>query len=803
MLRNYLAAALRNFARNRLYAAIDIAGLSVGFATALLIGLFVRHEMTFDHFIPGHEHIYKLSMGLRLPGASAPTEDVRGWIPRQMKLDLPQIDAMARLSHLFQGISLRHGDVEAIEDRFYWADPNVFDVLPLPVFAGNLRTALDRPDGLVLTRRMARRYFGTDNPIGETLEIERSRVMTVTAVLQDLPSNTHLNTEIFGSARSMDGNGPNDVFADGARVYVYLRLKPGVTLDEMRRQIAAMIDRHSPKPPSGRASDISYIPLVPIGDIHLSPTGAFAMTPGGEPRTIRAIAIVGALVLLLVTINFVNLKTARAARRAIEVGVRKVCGANRRNLIVQFIGESLIYAMLAMLIAMALVELWLLPWLNAFLDRSIVFDYWHGSMLGCVVAAVLVVGTLAGVYPAFVLSSFRPAAVLKGVGPSVAGSGRVRQSLVVLQFAILIGLMLSTVVIYRQTQFGLQQGLRFDKDQLISITAYNECQGNSSFRTAIENLPGVAGTACSVFFLDNFGTAQYIARDGREVTLNDSQVGPGVFELLGLKPLAGRFFVRDREADSIPLPKDRVPGLLYRVVLNEAAVKALGFKSPAEAIGKTFAYRSGERREIIGVVPDFSRSTVREAIEPTFYWDAQWYTHLNVKLRGAAVPETLRAIDKLWEQKPGQTRPISRQFYDEYVQSLYLALMRQRTIFAAFALIALLLAGLGLFGLAGFTVERRTREIGIRKAMGAETGDVTRLLLWQFAKPVLWANVLAWPVAGCIMYRWLLGFAYRIDLEPWVFVAASLLALVIAMLTVGTHSILVARANPVAALRYE
>ena len=486
-----------------------------------------------------------------------------------------------------------------------------------------------------------------------------------------------------------------------------------------------------------------------------------------------------------------------------EVGVRKVCGAGRRSLIVQFIGESLVYTTLAMLIAMALVELVLLPWLNAFLDRSIVFQYWRWPMLGYIVAAVLVVGTLAGVYPAFVLSSFRPAAVLKGTGPSVAGSGRVRQLLVIVQFAILIGLMLSTAIIYRQTDFGLRQGLRFDKDQLIYIGTHSECDKSSSFRAAVEHLPGVVGTACSVFFLDNFGTAQYIAPDGREVTLNDSQVGAGVFELMSLTPVAGRFFARDREADLMPAPKDRSRTTAYRVVVNESASRALGFRSPAEAIGKMFALRSGERREIIGVVPDFSRGTIREAIAPMFYSNEDWFTHLNVKLRGSAVPETLRAIDKLWGQIPGQTRPISRQFYDEYVQSLYASLMRQRAIFSAFAIVAVLLAGLGLFGLAGYTVERRIREIGVRKAMGAETGDVARLLLWQFAKPVLWANGVAWPIAGYIMYRWLLGFAYRIDLEPWLFAAASLTALAIAMLTVSAHSILVARANPVAALRYQ
>ena len=803
MFRNYLAAALRNLARNRLYAAINVIGLSIGFATALLVGLFVRHEMTFDHFIPGYQNIYKLSHGLRLPGnEELPTEDLGTWMPMQMKLDIPQIE-VAKLSSLFQPVSLRHGDVEAIEKRFHWADPNIFDVLPLPVYAGNLKTALDRPDGLVLTRRMARRYFGTDNPIGETLEIDRARVMTVTAVLQDLPSNTHLDTEIFGSGKAVEGReGP---FGENARVYVYVRLKPGVTADQVRGALVDVIDRYPQKRPTGKWSDIHYYPLVPIADIHLTSTGAFAMTPGADPRTIRATGVVGVLVLLLASINFVNLKTARAARRAVEVGVRKVCGAGRRDLVVQFIGESLVYATLAMLIAMALVELVLLPWLNAFLDRSIVFGYWRWPMLGYLVAAVLVVGTLAGAYPAFVLSSFRPAAVMKGAGASVAGSGRVRQFLVIVQFAILIGLMLSTAIIYRQTQFGLEQGLRFDKDQLLIVDVPPADCEKSSFRTAVDSLPGVLGAACSEFFLGEFGTAQYFAPDGREVTFKEGIASAGMFELMGLKPVAGRFFVRNREADVLPPPRDRKPGVPLRAVVNETGAKVLGFRTAADAVGKLIKVpRADVRYEIIGVVPDVSGETVRQNIWPMFYLNTEgWNSRLNVKLRRSAVPETLRALDKAWSQIPGQTRPISRRFYDDYVQSIYASLIRQRTLFAGFALVALLLAGLGLFGLAGFTVERRTREIGVRKAMGANTGAVVRLLLWQFAKPVLWANVIAWPIAGYIMYRWLLGFAYRIDLEPWVFVASSLVALVIAMVTVSTHSVLVARANAVAALRYE
>jgi putative ABC transport system permease protein len=398
--------------------------------------------------------------------------------------------------------------------------------------------------------------------------------------------------------------------------------------------------------------------------------------------------------------------------------------------------------------------------------------------------------------------------VLKGVGPQAAGSGWLRQLFVVLQFAILIGLILATGVINLQTAFGLREGLRFDKDQLLSILVPpTDCVG-SAFTQRVGALPGVRGTACSMEFLVNYGTQQYRSADGREVALRNTYIGPGLFELLGLAPVAGRFFSQDRASDVTAGIQERDTTTIYHTVVNETAARQLGFADPAAAIGQIFTSITGvlpgTRREIIGVVPDFAHDSVRVPIDPVFYDDiAPYGNQLNVKLRGANVPETLQAIDDLWKQMAPLPAPITRQFYDQYTQTLYRDLERQSTLFSVFAAIALLLAGLGLFGLAAFTVERRTREIGLRKAMGAATGDVLRLLLWQFARPVLWANLITWPLAAWLMTRWLETFAYHIDLPLWLFPATGVATLIIALLTVSVHSILVARAKPVAALRYE
>jgi putative ABC transport system permease protein len=513
------------------------------------------------------------------------------------------------------------------------------------------------------------------------------------------------------------------------------------------------------------------------------------------------------LILLVAVINYVNLMTARSGRRAVEVGVRKVAGASRTHLAFQFIGESALFSVLGLLVALMLVEL-LLPHLNGFLDRDLSAEWPSVPWLAILLVFALIVGVLAGVYPALVLSAFRPMSVLKSGTVTSVGAGVLRHVLVLAQFSVLVGLVLVTGVIHLQTTSALRQGLRFNHDQLLAIRVPPESCEHSVFTTAVQALPGVSGAACSSDFLINYQTHQYRTSGGRELTLEKTQVAPGLFELIGLKPAAGRFFAKDRAADVTPSdPRDRNVAMTYRTVINESAARALGYSRAADAVGTVFTSLSdlpqGTRREVIGVVPDFARESVRAPIGPMFYDNGDWFDQLSVRLRGNDVPRTLQAIDRLWQRAGLAPYPISRRFYDEYVESLYRDLERQRTLFSGFAVLALVLAAMGLFGLAAFTAERRTREIGIRKALGADSSDVTRLLLWQFAKPVLAANLIAWPLAAWLMSRWLNGFAYRIELPIWLFPVTGLGVLAIALLTVFAHSTRVGRARAVEALRYE
>jgi putative ABC transport system permease protein len=803
MFRNYLMAALRNLARNRLYAGINIGGLAVGFAAAILIGLFVRDEFSYDSFIPGHQHVYRVSTIRIVPGrgpifVQVVPPDVAAWI----KLDFPEVQSVARLAS--EQVGLRHGNFET-SDYIAWADPNIFEVLPLKVYAGNLRTALQRPDAIVLTRQMARKYFGRDNPIGETIEINRQHSMQVAAVLMDLPSNTHLDARIFASGRSAYSRLSVLDAMPGAAVrkpwdtLTYIRLSPAASIDKLAGALSDFVDRHMQLPGVEKISAAIQLTLIPIAAIHL-------YGPGSTTAD-YALAAIGALTVLLASLNFVNLTTARATRRAIEVGVRKASGASRTDLVIQFIGESMIYVALSMVLALALVEV-LMPYFNAFLGRTIIFDYWRSPDLATsIVAAVLLVGTLAGAYPAAVLSAFPPAWVLRSRSGGPSGSQGLRQALVILQFAILIGLSVSTGILYQQTNFATHDSLRFDKDQVLLIRG--ACA--KAFKEEVRALSGVRAASCSfVAPILNPVVIPTKLHDGQRLSVHESAIDIGFLELYGFKPLAGRFFSAAHEED-VPSEDPKVP-LRLRVVINETARRQLGYASPGGAIGQsvplvllrslddtTDAYSA----EIIGVVADFPMGSIRDPIGPTvFYVEPNLFQLMSVKLSGRQIPETLASIDLLWKRL-GSPRPISRFFFDQQVEDTYRDMIRQERLMTVLETVALLIACLGLFGIAAFSSERRTKEIGIRKVMGAQTRDIMRMLLWQFSRPVLYGSLIAWPVAAYIMNRWLQGFAYHVPLAPWLFIATTALTLIVALVTVSAHCWPVARAKPAAALRYE
>jgi putative ABC transport system permease protein len=830
---NYLSAALGNIGRNGLYAGITILGLAVSFAAAILIGLFLRDEYTFERFIPGHEQVYRLEADITLPGQKpAPSERTPVAAGSFFRLDFPEAQEVARLETM--NASLKRDNLTTSE-TIAWADPDFFRVMPYPVLAGDPNAALAAPDGLVLTRQAARKYFGEDAPIGKVLMVNASfelnggappalvqlmttyHPMRVMAVLKDLPSNTHLHADVFGSGRApfsmlaLDDLQPSPF---QITELTYMRLKPGASADAVRARLPDFAVRRFP----GASAKVSAFrfKLTPLTALHFSGSDAsFGLRPPADARVDAGVAAEGALIVLIAAINFVTLMTARASRRAVEVGVRKAAGATRNDLIVQFMGETLVYVVIAMIVAVVLVEV-ALPPLNAFLDRTLAFDYLGDPALAAaLLLAAMVTALLAGLYPSLVLSAFRPAITLKGGSLAASGSAKAREALVVVQFAIVIGLILATATIYRQTQFALHDALRLNTSQVISIRT--TCR--SAFRDQLAALPGVKAVSCGDYTsLSQGASNSLVTMPDRSIrTLNSGTVDVGFFEMHGLKPLAGRFPSRAHGEDIILDRLDATPHpeVQPTVVLNESAARLLGYSRPADAVGKMITWTRwsaaisftslppSRPSQIIGVVGDYTLGSIRTAILPTFYFvDPARGRFIVAKLDGATLPETLKAMDGAW-MRTGHQRVLDYVFESASVQALYHDVITQGAAIAVCAGLAAIIACLGLFALAAFVTERRTKEIGVRKAMGAGTADVVKLLLWQFSQPVLWANLIAWPAAFFTMDWWLHGFAYRVDLPVWLFLAATAAAALIAWITVSFQSWMAAKAKPAGALRYE
>jgi putative ABC transport system permease protein len=811
MLRNMFAAALRHLARSRWYTAISVLGLAVGLSVALLVALVIRNQYSYDHDVPGYERTFAMVRDFRMASLAEP-----------LRTRFQQVEAVARV--IEQPLKLQH-DARVVRELVHWVDADFVSVLPPRTHAGDVAAALRTPDGLVLSRSYARRLFGRDAPLGETLTLD-GHAMTVRAVIEDpRPNATHavrhilaagiasfspmLQAEKYGGMITVLDEERNRKASVPASLMTYVRLRPGAQLRVLQEQM-----KQAP-PPFDEFGSSKWPELRRIDRLNTDE----GLYPGFQGR-MAMLAILGAVVLLIATVNFANLQTARASLRAREVAIRGLVGAGRRALIAQFLGEAAIHAMAATLLAVALSE-WLLPHLNAYLDTGAVLDYLQDPWLVAVlVAATLLFSLIAGFWPAFVLSGFRPAVALRGGAVLVAGGARVRQVLVTVQFALLIALVICAGVVNRQHDFASHEALRVDHDQVLLIHAPLR---STLLLDEVRKLPGVRNATRSGGsllgaggFAEARGRMELSYRDAADhrVNVDGVEVDFDLFDFYGVRPLAGTLPAADGSYRAVPRGH-------FEYVINESAARRFGLGSPAEAVGKELRhplrspFLSDPPNRVLAVVPDFSMGSVSEAMQPLLYFQPTHRTNegqadvLSVRLKGEQIPETLRAIDRLWSSL-GNTEVVAgsrsspwRMFLDEHYQRRYLAMLRQFQAFGLCALIAVVLSGIGLFALTAATAERRTKEIGIRKALGADTGDVLKLLLWQFARPVVWANLLAWPVAGYLMQRWLTGFAYHIDLPLWLFPVTGLAALLIALATVTTQAVAVARSKPVTALRYE
>jgi len=835
MWRHYLTIAFRAFTKSRTSAAINIVGLAVGLAASLLLLVYVRYETSYDAWIPGAQDAYQLQILGNDPatGEDRSLQQTQYVAGTDLAKDFPQVQA--KVYALKTGvIAIKDGGPLTLPAGLL-VDGPFFNVLPLPLLRGDPKTALASPGNIVIAQKEAEKLFGTADVVGKTLTLveDGKRVdHRISGVMKDIPRNSHLRASLIQRFDPVVDFATFPAFTTSwgqISGWNYVRLKPGSRAEDIHAAMPAWEKRNIPPPAHEGEPDMGKMGdwrLANVRDVHLGRVGQGGMTPSNDRKTIATFFVIALLVLGMAVVNYTNLATARASQRAREVALRKVLGAGRRQLIAQFMGESLLITTAAMVIALALVEL-LLPALSNYLDADLKMPYLGTSgMLLPVMGLTLLVAAVGGLYPALYLSRYQPAFVLKANKSTAEpqGVGRFRTVLVVAQFAVSIGLIACTAIIYAQTIYARTADPGFKREGILQISGINRdavIPLQETMMRQIAAIPGVSSvgrTGIGVDTPNNMGRNVFLPGQKAPVILGNYPVDENFFKTMGIPLLAGRGFDPARPADRFDAAWDNVDqaqrqALIARganIVVNEYAARLLGFRQPAQAIGKQVRIAQFPEPDaglvpatIVGVVKDTRFRSMHRGIDSIVYrLGKDVITHMVVRYDTSRPGEIRDRIGQVWKRLVPDV-PFKADFSEDIVRELYEAEQARAEIFAGFALLAIVIAALGLYGLAAFTAERRTKEIGIRKVFGARVRDIVQLLAWQFSKPVILANLIAWPVAWWVMRGWLNGFDERITLGPGPFVLAGLLALAIAVGTISSHAFRVARANPIHALRYE
>lgn len=812
MFRNYLKIAFRNIAGNPLFSMINIVGLAIGLACCIVISVFVNYELSYDKHWKDADRTYRVtrdffSNDLKLVRVAPP-------IGPLLAEDFGEIESFTRAMQP-GGITLSRGDLSIVEERIIIADGNLFEFFDLEFVAGDSATALAAPTNIVLSERAADRYFGSEDPMGQTLNVMGQVDLTVTGIFRDLPDNTHMAFEVVTSIQIVPiMMGPNALESWGSNNYfTYLRLPPGYDPNALEAQFESFLIKHRGEDaPSDTALGLQALP-----DIHLTSNRDAEWRSNGSLAVVYTFSAVAFVVLLIACVNFMNLTTARSTQRAREVGIRKVVGARRNQVTAQFLGESVLLTAIAMLLAVAIVEL-TLPAFAAFLEKPLTFSLADPATLLVLLAGTVLVGLFAGSYPAFFLSQFRPVDVLKGVA-SGSGSGLMRRGLVVFQFATSIALLIATGVVMAQMHYARTMDMGFNKERnLIHELPYfsDLWELYDPLRAELEQHPDIESVVYSsrIPSQQNLDGSGYVPEgvqtsDDAFVGLSDIKVDAHWFEHYEVEFLAGRPF-RPNEM-RIASPTEEEPVVTAWAVLNESAARRFGW-TPDEAVGKVIRQPANRdltqfyHREIVGVIPDIHFSSLHHEKKATVYGEPhpRYQRHVSIRVAPGDPEAAIEHFEAVW-RRLAPNEPLNWYFLDDSFDSRYRAEAKQAKMFAMFSLFAVFVATLGLFGLASFTTERRTKEIGIRKVMGASVRDIVFLLTSDFTKLVLFANLIAWPLAYYFMNQWLTRFAYKAPFAEWawLFVAAGLAALAAAWLTIALQAGRAATSRPVLALRYE
>ena len=805
MLKNYFKIALRNLLKKKAYSTINIFGLGLGMACCFLIFMYVKGELSYDNYHTNKDRIYRAVHGEKTKGSDAMNPAwywVWGNAPigTALKQNFPEIDKVVQFSGR-SDILLSYGEKAFQEDGVLFTDSTVFDVFTWPLVKGNPKTALSAPFSIVLTETTAKKYFGDEDPIGKTLKGSESAGRTaagdytVTGVMKDVPQNSHFRFNALLSMTTFRKTRP-DVFDAWGYVdfYTYFLVNEQFNEATFKKKIDPFLSRHHPNP------EWNYTFFIePMQKMYLGTNAQRQPGEIGSLSNIYVFSVIGVFIVVIAIINFMNLSTARSMERSKEVGIRKSVGAQRRSLIVQFMGESCIIVLLSVLVASLLVVV-AIPYMVHFTGKEMqIGQLINWQTIPLIIAAVVTIGLAAGSYPALVLSAFRPALVLKGATQRNSGGVNLRRILVVFQFSLSIALIAGTIIIYSQMSHLQDKDLGFDKEQML-ILDYNYDQVVNglaqTLTTEMEANPAVVSAAFS-----RSVPGSYYPHAGTEIQTADGEmkmIGQAIFQVgidfiphFGLELVAGRSYSRDHPSDS-----------MKALVINEACAKQFGYTNPADIVGKKFS-QWGREGEVIGVVKDFNFTSLHQNIEPlTLPFDAYSSRYLSLKVKSDKLPQTLEEIRSIWTRLVPH-RPFLYSFLDEDFNRHYQTDFIFRKLFTTFSCLAIFIACLGLLGLATYTAELRTKEIGIRKVLGADMKNIIALLSGDFIKLVLISILIATPIAWYGMSRWLEGFAYRTEIHWWTFIFAGMVALSVAMLTMSFQSIKAALMNPAKSLRSE
>jgi putative ABC transport system permease protein len=809
MIRNYLRVAMRNLKNHKAYSLINIIGLAVGIACCTAIMLYVMDELSYDRFNKFADQIYRPTLHGRINGHDLIGTGSPVAMGPAVYHDLPDVVAYTRLAKSGPTV-VRYENKTFVEERFFAADSTIFDVFTFPFLLGDPKTALTQPNTVVVTESMAHKYFGNEDPIGKILNTGKKDNFVVTGVIKDIPQNSHLHPDFMASLTTLpDSRNPTWL---SNNYYTYLLLRKGVNVVEFQKKLDDEVTKYaSPqlKAVAGisleqfRAAGNNYgFVLQPLTSIHLYSHLDGEIEPNGDITYVYIFSAIAIAILLIACINFVNLATARSEKRAKEVGVRKTLGSARSYLVGQFMSESIVISLIAVVLAIGIVET-LLPFFNQVADKKMSPHLFSDPLsIPTLICFAIVVGIIAGIYPAFYLSSFHPIDILRSDVRKGGRKSLLRSGLVIFQFAISIALFAGTFIIFAQLRYVQTKNLGFDKEETVVVNRTNDLSNQlQSFEDELRANKSIVTLTNSNGIPGNQGGDNAVRLDGApESQYEDIQQMFCDYDFANTYKLGitdGRFFSKEHPSDSAA------------VVVNEEAGKSFNTKN---IVGKYLIYPGAGpagtdlKCEVIGVVRDFNYSSLHEPIRPLairlFPKRGFIGRFVTVRLAPGDHLSTISFIEKIWKKYAGDEE-FSCNFLDDNLQKLYAADQRTSEIAGAFSILAIFIACLGLLGLAAFVTERRTKEIGIRKVLGASVAEIVALLSKEFVKWVLLANAVAWPLASYVMNKWLQNFAYRTDMSLWIFVASGAMALVIALLTVSSHAIKAAMANPVESLRYE